>query len=165
LSLKRIGAVLSRLHMDPEHRLWFMEQTICYFLSAASASSYLTFEKDLDQARFVDLEITDEGVAVELGLCEHTCSHLSLSAAATTWLAEHGWHRDETDPWSCYGRRGLQSDGLRLARLVESAFMRAYELPIDYPAVASLEGDTGADALVRILNENSGQAWEAFAAW
>ncbi|HVC77532.1 MAG TPA: hypothetical protein VND96_13555 [Candidatus Micrarchaeaceae archaeon] len=149
--------------MDPEHRLWFLEQTICYFLSTAPAQACLTFEAAFDQARFVDLEITDEGVAAELGLCEYTCRHLGLSAAASTWLAEHGWLRVESDPWSCYGRRGLLPDGPGIAYLVEAAYMWAYELPGDYPVSAVLEADTAADALVRILNERSGHAWAAFA--
>jgi hypothetical protein len=73
--------------MDPEQRLWFLEQTVLYFLSAAHVRDSLSFENAFDTARFIDLEITDSGVAMELGLCEHTCrrpkpSRLGLARGA-----------------------------------------------------------------------------------
>jgi hypothetical protein len=146
--------------MDPEERLWFFEQAILCFLAVARQHDYLGFENALDPERFIDLEFTDTGITAELGLCECTCRHLGLSATASSWLTESQWHRDESDPWSCYGRSGPLG-GIAMARLVEMAFIRAYELPVDFAVVAIFEADAGADALVRILNfRASGQLFE-----
>ena len=137
--------------MDPEERLWFLEQAILCFLAVARQHDYLGFESALDPERFIDLEFTDTGIRAELGLCECTCRHLGLSATAANWLTESQWLRDESDPWSCFSRPGL-IDGIAIARLTEMAFTRAYELPVDFAVVAIFEDDAGADALVRMLN-------------
>jgi hypothetical protein len=150
--------------MDPEQRLWFIEQTMLHFLCMARWRGYIGFENAYDPARFVDLEITDSGVALELGLCEYTRRHLGQSPAASTWLAKHGWRREESDPWSCYRRHGVLPDGVAVARLVEAVYIRAYELPFDFAVIAVLEDDAGADAIARMLNEGSSTAWVAFAA-
>jgi hypothetical protein len=150
--------------MDPEQRLWFLEQTVVYCLSAAHWHDSLGFESAFDPARFIDLEITDSGIAMQLGLCEYTCRHLGLSGAASTWLAEHGWRRDDSDPWSCYQRRGLLPHGAAIARIVEAAYIRAYELPFEFALVAVLDDDAAADDLARTLNGGSCNAWSAYAA-
>lgn len=160
--VKRINPLKGRCYMDPEERLWFIEQAVLCSLSVARRRDYLGFEDASDPDRFVDLQLTDRGVNVELGLCEYTCRHLGLSAAASSWLLKDGWRRDGADPWSCFSRRGLMSDGIAMARLVEAAYLRAYELPIDFAVTAIFEADVPAHALDRILSDRCTAAWRGF---
>lgn len=134
--------------MDPEERLWLLEQAIVAYFADPADRGDLAFADPSDGHQYVWLIDRNGAVYVEVGARESFALR-PLTARAVCRLQELGFQRSRIS--GDFFREDLEPKPPQLSRLVEQLFLFAYEPPMDFAVRASFKSEGAAQRLRSII--------------
>lgn len=137
--------------MDPEERLWFLEQAVEAFVTHSTDSEDLAVVDMNDFHQYVWLFKRLGGIEAAVGSRERFCRR-PLSPQAVAKVSELGFQQDAV--MGDFIREGLPANSVMLSRLVERLFLCAYELAPDYAVRASFKNVMAAESLEALMHAN-----------
>ncbi len=143
-----IGTAGLTYRMDPEERLWFLEQAVAAYFAEPIDRGDLAFADPSDGHQYVWLIDRNGAAHVEVGARE-SFAQRPLSARAVCRIHELGFQRSRIS--GDFFKEGLEPKPPQLSRLVEQLFLFAYEPPLDFAVRASFKNEGAAQRLRSII--------------
>jgi hypothetical protein len=134
--------------MDPEERLWFLEQAVVAYFAQPIDRGDLAFGDPSDGHQYVWLIDRNGAVHVEVGARE-CFAQRPLSAQAVCRLHELGFQRSRIS--GDFFKEGLEPKPPQLSQLVEQLFLFAYEPRLDFAVRASFKNEAASRRLRSIV--------------